>query len=223
MSNSIAVSFINGPKNIGHAVRNWYERGLRWVLRPSTVRSERRHRHAGCDDPCSTSSCPRVFFPQQDTGVIIGVTDAARKHFLQSDDGTRARGFRYREKGSRCGERFRVGGRGHGQRHHQHCAPLHCAQTAQSTRQRRSRSSIVCATRRGMSKAFRFSCKLRRTCRSTARVSRTQFQYILQDADAAELARMDAKTCCKNSDSLPQLTDVASDQQINGLATQCRC
>ena len=49
-------------------------------------------------------------------------------------------------------------------------------------------------------------------------MSRTQYQYVLQDSDAAELgvngpreaARQDAGSC-------PMLTDVASDQQANGL------
>jgi multidrug efflux pump subunit AcrB len=49
-----------------------------------------------------------------------------------------------------------------------------------------------------------------------ARVSRTQFQYILQDADAAELAEWTPKLVQKLG-QLPQLSDVASDQQVNGL------
>ena len=46
--------------------------------------------------------------------------------------------------------------------------------------------------------------------------SRTQFQYILQDADAAELADWTPKLVQKLG-QLPQLSDVASDQQTNGL------
>ena len=49
-----------------------------------------------------------------------------------------------------------------------------------------------------------------------SRISRTQFQYILQDADAAELAEWTPKLVQKLG-QLPQLSDVASDQQINGL------
>ena len=49
-----------------------------------------------------------------------------------------------------------------------------------------------------------------------ARVSRTQFQYTLQDADAAELAEWTPKLVQKLG-QLPQLSDVASDQQVNGL------
>jgi multidrug efflux pump subunit AcrB len=49
-----------------------------------------------------------------------------------------------------------------------------------------------------------------------SRISRTQFQYILQDADAAELADWTPKLVQKLG-QLPQLSDVASDQQTNGL------
>jgi multidrug efflux pump subunit AcrB len=48
------------------------------------------------------------------------------------------------------------------------------------------------------------------------RASRTQFQYILQDADAAELAEWTPQLVQKLG-TLPQLSDVASDQQANGL------
>ena len=49
-----------------------------------------------------------------------------------------------------------------------------------------------------------------------SRVSRTQFQYTLQDADEAELAEWAPKLLAKLR-SLPELADVASDQQSGGL------
>jgi multidrug efflux pump len=48
------------------------------------------------------------------------------------------------------------------------------------------------------------------------RVSRTQYQYSLEDADAAELATWTNRFVQKFS-SLPMLRDVASDQQLSGL------
>ena len=48
------------------------------------------------------------------------------------------------------------------------------------------------------------------------RVSRTQFQYTMEDTDAKELAGWSAKVVDKLK-TLPQLRDVASDQQNNGL------
>ncbi len=49
-----------------------------------------------------------------------------------------------------------------------------------------------------------------------SRVSRTQYQYTLQDADEAELAEWAPKLLAKLR-SRPELTDVASDQQSGGL------
>ena len=49
-----------------------------------------------------------------------------------------------------------------------------------------------------------------------SRVSRTQYQYSMEDADAAELATW-SQQLLQKLQTLPQLRDVASDQQNNGL------
>ncbi len=49
-----------------------------------------------------------------------------------------------------------------------------------------------------------------------SRISRTQYQYTLQDADEAELAEQAPRFLAKLR-TLPELTDVASDQQSGGL------
>jgi len=49
------------------------------------------------------------------------------------------------------------------------------------------------------------------------RVSRTQFQYTLEDPDPVELAR-EARRMLAGMQKLPELRDVATDQQTNGLA-----
>jgi multidrug efflux pump len=50
------------------------------------------------------------------------------------------------------------------------------------------------------------------------RVSRTQFQYTLEDPDAAELASWTSRLVEKLQD-LPELRDVATDQQLSGAST----
>jgi multidrug efflux pump len=50
------------------------------------------------------------------------------------------------------------------------------------------------------------------------RVSRTQFQYSIEDADAQELAQWTPKLVAKLR-TLPELTDVATDQLNNGMKT----
>jgi len=51
------------------------------------------------------------------------------------------------------------------------------------------------------------------------RISRTQFQYSVEDADAQELAVWAPKLLAKLQ-TLPELRDVASDQQTNGLRVE---
>ena len=51
------------------------------------------------------------------------------------------------------------------------------------------------------------------------RVSRTQYQYALEDADAGELNAMTTKMLTELR-KLPQITEVATDQQNNGLSVQ---
>ena len=50
------------------------------------------------------------------------------------------------------------------------------------------------------------------------RVSRTEFQYSMEDVDAKELAQWTSRMISKMK-TLPELTDVASDQQNDGLET----
>jgi multidrug efflux pump len=49
-----------------------------------------------------------------------------------------------------------------------------------------------------------------------SRVSRTQYQYTMEDADAQELAAI-APQLVEKLRTLPQMSDIASDQQTNGL------
>ena len=49
-----------------------------------------------------------------------------------------------------------------------------------------------------------------------SRISRTQYQYVLQAADPAELSQWSSKLLAKMR-TVPELTDVASDQQAGGL------
>ena len=53
------------------------------------------------------------------------------------------------------------------------------------------------------------------------RTSRTQYQYILEDSDAAELGEWGPKLVEKLR-TLPELADVASDQQMSGLQLHVR-
>ena len=79
--------------------RDWYERGLRWVL---------AHQRFVLNVALLTLVAtillyvivPKGLLPQQDTGVIVGVTDAAENISFKAHDGTRPRRFRNRAAGS---------------------------------------------------------------------------------------------------------------------------
>ena len=64
------------PRRRSKSVIAFYGRTLRWVLGHQTATLARRGRDAGAHRRCSTSSSPRASFPLEDTGVIIGISEA---------------------------------------------------------------------------------------------------------------------------------------------------
>jgi len=194
--------------------RNWYERGLRWVL---------AHQRFVLNLAIITLVAtillyivvPKGLLPQQDTGVIVGVTDAAENiSFAAMMERVHAVSDIIRKDPDVASVSASVG-----------------AGTVNATINT-ARLYIVLKPHNQRANAERIIDRLRDATRNVegvslfmqaaqdlqidARVSRTQFQYILQDADAAELGEWTPKLV-KKLGSLPQLSDVASDQQINGL------
>jgi multidrug efflux pump len=194
--------------------RNAYERGLRWVL---------AHQRFVLMVSIVTLAAtillyivvPKGLLPQQDTGVIIGVTDAAENiSFKAMMERVHAVSDVIRKDPDVASVSASVG-----------------AGTVNATINT-ARLYIVLKPHNERPNAEKIMERLRNATRDVegvslfmqtaqdlqidARVSRTQFQYILQDADAAELAEWTPKRVQKLG-QLPQLTDVASDQQVNGL------
>jgi multidrug efflux pump subunit AcrB len=193
---------------------NLYERGLRWVL---------AHQRFILNVAITTLVAtillyivvPKGLLPQQDTGVIVGVTDAAEnisfKAMLQR---VHAVSDIVRRDPDVASVSASVG-----------------AGTVNATINT-ARLYIVLKPHNQRANAEKIIERLRNATRDVegvslfmqaaqdlqidARVSRTQFQYILQDADASELAEWTPKLMQKLG-QLPQLSDVASDQQVNGL------
>jgi multidrug efflux pump subunit AcrB len=194
--------------------RNLYERGLRWVF---------AHQRFILIIAIITLVAtillyivvPKGLLPQQDTGVIVGVTDAAEnisfKAMLQR---VHAVSDIVRRDPDVASVSASVG-----------------AGTVNATINT-ARLYIVLKPHNQRANAEKIIERLRNATRDVegvslfmqaaqdlqidARVSRTQFQYILQDADAAELAEWTPRLVQKLG-QLPQLSDVASDQQVNGL------
>src|SRR4029453_17188555 len=194
--------------------RNWYEGGLRWVLA-----HQRFILIVAVVTLVATILLyivvPKGLLPQQDTGVIIGVTDAAENiSFKAMMQRVHAVSDIVRQDPDVASVSASVG-----------------AGTLNAT-VNTARLYIVLKPHNQRANAEKIIERLRNTTRGVegvslfmqaaqdlqidARTSRTQFQYILQDADAAELAEWTPKLVQKLG-QLPQLTDVASDQQVNGL------
>jgi multidrug efflux pump subunit AcrB len=158
---------------------------------------------------------PKGLLPQQDTGVIIGVTDAAENiSFKAMMQRVHAISDIVRKDPDVASVSSSVG-----------AGTLN--ETVNTARlyivlkphhQRANSEKIIERLRnatRGVEGVSLFM-QAAQDLQIDARTSRTQFQYILQDADAAELAEWTPKLVRKLG-QLPQLTDVASDQQVNGL------
>ena len=194
--------------------RDLYERGLRWVL---------AHQRLVLNIAIVTLVTtillyiiiPKGLLPQQDTGVIVGVTDAAENiSFKAMVEHVHAISDIVRKDPDVASVSASVG-----------------AGTVNATINT-ARLYIVLKPHNQRANAERIIERLQNATRDVegvslfmqaaqdlqidARVSRTQFQYILQDTDAAELGEWTPKLVQKLG-QLPQLSDVASDQQVNGL------
>jgi multidrug efflux pump subunit AcrB len=194
--------------------RDLYERGLRWVL---------AHQRFVLNIAIITLVAtivlyiivPKGLLPQQDTGVIIGVTDAAENiSFSAMMERVHAVSDIVRKDPDVVSVSASVGGG-----------------TVNAT-VNTARLFVVLKPHSERANAEKIIERLRNATRNIegvslfmqaaqdlqidARVSRTQYQYILQDADATELGQWTPKLVQKLG-QLPQLSDVASDQQVNGL------
>ena len=158
---------------------------------------------------------PKGFFPQQDTGVILGVTEARADHLVHGHGGAPAGSWPSVmlqdpdvESLSLVHRCWTV------ERHAQQRPHLHQAQAARPAQARApARSSTPAARHSLRSTASRCSCRPCRTCRSKTGSAAPSTNTRLQDRRPRELARMGAASCSRSCDALPELRDVASDQQ----------
>ena len=193
----------------------WYEGGLKWVL---------RHQFFTLLVAAATLVAtiflyvvtPKGLLPQQDTGVIIGVTDAAQNISFP------AMVERQREVSEIVRKDPDV----------QSVASFVGAGSVNATLNTGRMTIVLKPRKERKSNAEAVIERLRHATTSVqgislftqavqdlqldSRVSRTQYQYVLQDADAGELGQWTQKLLDRMR-ALPELTDVASDQQSEGL------
>jgi HAE1 family hydrophobic/amphiphilic exporter-1 len=154
---------------------------------------------------------PKGFFPQQDTGIIAGISDAAQ-------DVSFAEMVRLQHKLTdviaRDPDVAGWGGFVGGSR------PLNNGFTIIGLKPRGARKAsadeIIARLRRQIGKVEGATLYLQavQDLNVGGRLARTQYQYTLQDADLGELNQWAPKLLARLR-TLPQLRDVASDQQTN--------
>jgi hydrophobe/amphiphile efflux-1 (HAE1) family protein len=156
---------------------------------------------------------PKGFFPQQDTGIISGTSDAPQD--ISFDKMVRLQ-HRFTDIIARDPDVASWGtGIGAGAR------PLNSGYVTISLKPRDERKSsageIVDRLRRKLAQVPGGTLFLQaaQDLNIGARAARTQYQYTLQDTDLSELIEWAPKVLAALK-KLPQLRDVASDQQSNG-------
>ena len=193
----------------------FYEHGLKWVL---------RHQLFTLLVAIGTLVgtiwlyilVPKGLLPQQDTGVIIGVTDAAQNISFQAmlvRQRTVAEVVR-RDPDVQSVASFVGAG-----------SVNPTINTGRMTivlkprSQRHSNAEEIIARLRDKTanlEGISLFTQAVQDLQLDSRVSRTQYQYVLQAADPAELGQWSDKLLAKMR-TLPQLSDVASDQQAGGM------
>ncbi len=199
---------------------NWllghYETGLRWVL----LHHSFMLLVSGLTLVATVvlyRAVPKGFFPQQDTGIIMGATDAAQdiSFAAMTDLQQKATKIVLDDPAVATVASF-MGGMG--------------ASTVNNGRmfitlkpkpeRKVSAEQIIARLRRKLGEVSGISLVLQASqdIRIGGRMTRAQYQYALQSGDLAELNRWSTLLVDKLSHS-PELKDVSSDQQTRGLQT----
>jgi HAE1 family hydrophobic/amphiphilic exporter-1 len=156
---------------------------------------------------------PKGFFPQQDTGLITGISEAGQDiSFAAMMDRQHTLGEIVRKDPAVDHVAMAIGGSGNVLNTGRMFITL-------KPRDQRTATADQVIARLGPQTAKVEGAKLflqaAQDVRVGGRASRTQYQYTLQSADLNELNQWAPKVLDKMK-TLPELRDVASDQQING-------
>lgn len=159
---------------------------------------------------------PKGFFPVQDTGVLLGITEAPQTISFQAMSTKQqqlARAILEDPDVESVSSFIGIDGTN---------STLNSGRIQINLRDREQRTNsatvIIQRLNQKLKRVDGIQCYLQPLQDLTVedRVSRTQYQYSLEDANATELASTTNRMVEKLS-QLPELTDVASDQQLEGL------
>ena len=195
------------------ALVHGYDRALRWVLRHALLMLLLTIATLGVTALLAIK-VPKGLFPQQDTGLISGFSEA-------SQDISSGAMRRAQEKLNQIVKEdpdidhtiaFVGGAQGAGN------TGTMFISLKDYDKRKSNADQIIARLRPKLSKLPGVSLFLQsvQDVRMGGRQSRTQYQYALEDADLAELQTWGPKVLARLK-SLPQLRDVATDQQTSGL------
>ncbi|HKO46765.1 MAG TPA: multidrug efflux RND transporter permease subunit [Polyangiaceae bacterium] len=191
-----------------------YDRGLKWVL---------RHQRTTLLSTIVTLLLtlfvawivPKGFFPQQDTGLIVGVTEAGADvsfpRMMQLE--TQIADVVRKDPDVAHVVSF-IGADGTN-------ATVNSGRLSITLKPRSERKSssdeVIARLKPELAQVTGVATHLQsvQDLQVDSRLGRTQYQYTMEDADGAELDEWSAKMLAKLQ-TLPQLSDVASDQQAAG-------
>ncbi len=207
--------FYRVTENMFQALLGAYERGLQWVL---------RHQLFTLGVAVLTLVgtiwlyviVPKGLLPQEDTGLIIGVTDAAQSISFQSMVANQHKIADIVSQDPDVGKVASFVGAGTVN------ATVNSGRIYINLKPRDQRKAnaqeIIDRLREATRDVEGISLYMQaaQDVQIDSRVSRTQFQYTLQDPDSDELAEWAPKLLAKMQ-TLPELADSASDQQSGGL------
>jgi multidrug efflux pump len=159
---------------------------------------------------------PKGFFPVQDTGVILGISEAPQSvSFTEMSNRQQALGAVISKDSDVVSLSSFIGVDGTNMTPNSGRIQINLKPIAE---RRSSISEIISRLQKQVAEVDGITLFLQPVQDLTVedRVSRTQYQYSLEDADAQELAQWAPKVVAKLQ-SLPQLRDIATDQQDRGL------
>ena len=163
------------------------------------------------------ATMPKGFFPQQDTGLLFASTEAAEN--ISFDDMVHKQeqaAAILRADPAMATVPSAMGANGGGTTDTGRMFPSLKPFSERSA----SADEVVNRLMPQLAKldGFKVHLQVRQDITVGGRLSRTQYQYTLQDADSAELSHWSSIMQQKLS-SMPQLQDVATDEQLSGLTS----
>ena len=171
---------------------------------------------------CSTSSCPKGFFPVQDTGVILGISEAPQSiSFAAMAERQQALAAVILKDPAVESLSSFIGVDGTNTTLNSGRIQINLKPLDEREAERRARSSAGCSRSWPRSTASRSSCSRCRTSRSrTASAARST--STASRTPTRRSSRAWAPRLVEALRALPELRDVASDQQNEGLQARAR-